>query len=146
MSLAKCLRHFLRSALIKGVFPYGNGTGFISCSQAARDIFNLFDSWTQAKCFACSRQGTLPLHGQYTFWIYSPFSRIFLKSFSTPGLHCGHESLSIFVHFVPNLLSVLDPASLVRKLTSFRPAQQHESNAGCFLLHKTPMRMHGSFV
>ena len=29
------------------------------------------------------------------------------------GEKIGHESLSIFVHYVPNLLSVLDPASAV---------------------------------
>ncbi len=35
-------------------------------------------------------------------------------------LVCGHESLSISVHYVPNLLSVLDPDSTVAKATCLR--------------------------
>lgn len=55
---------------------------------------------------------------------------------------CGHESLSIFIHYVLNLLSVLDPASSVflprkGRKTCLRPPPEHESNAGCFLKQNT---------
>ncbi len=33
----------------------------------------------------------------------------------------GHESLCIFVHYVPNLLSVLDPADRIRSLQDQYP-------------------------
>ena len=36
---------------------------------------------------------------------------------------CGHESLSIFVHYVPNLLSVRYPDSRFAPLTALRLAQ-----------------------
>jgi hypothetical protein len=48
----------------------------------------------------------------------------------------GHELLSIFVHSVPNLPSVLDPTSFVRKLTSFRFAVRYEHAAGHVLKTK----------
>ena len=50
-----------------------------------------------------------------------------------------HKSLSIFVHFVPNLLSVRDPVSLVRKLTSFRLSILDESKA-VYSLHWLPQK------
>ncbi len=41
-----------------------------------------------------------------------------------------HESLSGCVHFVPHPLSVRDPGSLVRKLTSFRLGKRSEKPQG----------------
>lgn len=54
----------------------------------------------------------------------------------------GHESLSRLVHFVPSLLSVLDPDSLIflsrkDRNTSFRLTKAPLRNAGFLLNLKT---------
>ena len=49
------------------------------------------------------------------------------------GTGLGHESLSIIFRFAQILLSALDPASFVRKLTSFRLSSLGERRAGVVL-------------
>ena len=65
----------------------------------------------------------------------------------------GHESLSIFVHYVPNLLSVLDHTSRFlfpeEKETTLRFSNPAEKHAGAFLLghkNKKTARMCRFFV
>ncbi len=50
---------------------------------------------------------------------------------------CGHQSLSIFVRLAPNLLSAVDPGSLVRKLTSLRLPPRYLSKTICSLYKKS---------
>ena len=50
---------------------------------------------------------------------------------STTGV--GHKSLSIFVRFAPNLQSVFDPDSTVRKLTCLRLSTPDASKEICLL-------------
>jgi hypothetical protein len=61
------------------------------------------------------------------------------------GEKIGHELLSIIIRFALILLSTLDPASLVRKLTSLWPSILHESAAGHFLHPQSKKPLEGLF-
>jgi len=72
-------------------------------------------------------------------------SEIF-RNTNTKEKICGHKSLSIFVHYVPNLLSVRDPASAVSCSTKNKKhaSGRHRGHKQHWLLvTKTPtMHMH----
>jgi hypothetical protein len=68
---------------VPGLDPYRIGTGFVSYSLTLRAMYSTFSS---------PHASNIELLASWALF--------------------GHESLSIFVHCVPNLLSVLDPTSL----------------------------------
>ena len=70
--------------------------------------------------FWCSRQGSLPLHGQYTFWIYSSAGRIYLKSSSTLARSLSlHERYRLSIFLFASSINTRQP---LRLLTYMLPA------------------------